>query len=230
MLFWFNIIKKVRKSFIKSFVVLVLSFSNLNGQVYEFVVKTNTHRIIKDKTYIVETVFNTSTGEFEFTRGGFYSGKKNLNVDFEFNSNFKNDSIKKILYTNTKKWKKVSLLKQKLQGKWLMAGRVTDEGEKRRDLNRSRKTMKILIDGFFQWIAFDTSNFRFFGSGGGSYNTEYENPQKGGYTEKIQFFSRDNNKVGLILPFKYNLRGEDWYHKGLNSKGGELHEIWHLRK
>ena len=66
----------MKKSFIKSLVILALSFSNLNGQVYEFVVKTNTHRIIKDKTYIVETVFNTSTGEFKFTRGGFYSGKK----------------------------------------------------------------------------------------------------------------------------------------------------------
>tara|TARA_A100001011_G_scaffold170129_1_gene179038 strand:+ start:858 stop:1523 length:666 start_codon:yes stop_codon:yes gene_type:complete len=221
----------MKKSLIKSIVILVLSFSNLNGQVYEFVVKTNTHRIIKDKTYIVETVFNTSTGEFKFTRGGFYSGNKNLNVDFEFNSNFKNDSIIKILYTNTKKWNKVSSSKQKLQGKWLMAGRVTDEGEKRRDLKRSRKTMKILINGFFQWIAFDTSNFRFFGSGGGSYNTEYENnPEKGEYTEMIQFFSRDNNKVGLILPFEYDLRGEDWYHKGLNSKGGALHEIWHFRK
>ena len=221
----------MKKSFIKSFVILVLTLSNSNGQVYEFIVKTNTHRIIKDKTYIVETVFNTSTGEFKFTRGGFYSGNKNLNVNFEFNSNFKNDSIKKILYTNTEKWNKVSSFKQKLQGKWLMAGRVTDEGEKRRDLNRSRKTMKILINGFFQWIAFDTSNFRFFGSGGGSYNTEYENnPEKGGYTEKIQFFSRDNSKVGLILPFEYDLRGEDWYHKGLNSKGGALHEIWHFRK
>ena len=129
----------MKKSLIKSIVIFVLWFSNLNGQVYEFVVKTDTHRIIKDKTYIVETVFNTSTGEFKFTRGGFYSGNKNLNVDFEFNSNFKNDSIKKMLYTNTKKWKKVSSPKQKLQGKWLMAGRVTDEGEKRRDLNRSRK-------------------------------------------------------------------------------------------
>ena len=86
------------------------------------------------------------------------------------------------LFKITKKWNKVSSSKQKLQGKWLMAGRVTDEGEKRRDLNRSRKTMKILTDGFFQWIAFDTSNFRFFGSGGGSYNTEYENnPEKGEY-------------------------------------------------
>ena len=221
----------MKNLFIKILLLIALSFSNLNGQVYEFDSETNTHRIIKDKNYIIETVFNSSTGEFKFTRGGYYSGKKSFAVDFEFNSNFKNDSIKKNLYTKTKKWEKVSSTKQTLHGKWLMAGRVTDEGEKRRDLNRSRKTMKILIDGFFQWIAFDTSNFRFYGSGGGSYNTEYENNrEKGGYIEKLQFFSRDNKKVGLILPFEYNLRGEDWYHKGLNSKGGALHEIWHFRK
>ena len=87
----------MKKLFIESLLITVLSFSYLNAQVYEFALQTDTHRIIKDKGYIVETVFNTSTGEFKFTRGGFYSGKKNLNVDFEFNSNFTNDSIKKIL-------------------------------------------------------------------------------------------------------------------------------------
>ena len=66
----------MKKAYIKSLVIIALSIYNLNGQVYEFVVQTDTHRIIKDKTYIVETVFNTSTGEFKFTRGGFYSVKK----------------------------------------------------------------------------------------------------------------------------------------------------------
>ena len=66
--------------------------------------------------------------------------------------------------------------------------------EKKRDLNRSRKTMKILIDGFFQWIAFDTSNFRFFGSGGGRYNTEYENnPKKEDIQKKFSSF------LGIII-------------------------------
>ena len=60
----------MRTSLIKSLVIIALSIYNLNGQVYEFDSETNTHRIIKDKTYIVETVFNTSTGEFKFTRGG----------------------------------------------------------------------------------------------------------------------------------------------------------------
>ena len=106
----------MKKAYIKSLVIIALSIYNLNGQVYEFVVQTDTHRIIKDKTYIVETVFNTSTGEFKFTRGGFTLVKKNLDVDFEFNSNFKNDSIKKMLYTNTKKWKKVSSQNKSYRG------------------------------------------------------------------------------------------------------------------
>ena len=55
-----------------------------------------------------------------------------------------------------------------VDGKWLMAGRVKPEGEQRRDISRSRKTMKFLIDGFFQWTAFNTETFQFFGSGGGT--------------------------------------------------------------
>ena len=111
-----------------------------------------------------------------------------------------------------------------LQGKWLMAGRVTDDGERRRDLTRSRKTMKFLIDGYFQWIAFDTSSFRFSGSGGGEYETI-----DGKYKEKISYFSRDNNRVGIELIFDYKLKGFDWYHKGLSSKGDPFHEIWTRR-
>ena len=66
----------MKKSFIKSLVILALSFSNLNGQVYEFVVKTNTHRIIKDETYIVKTVFNTSTGDLNLQEVDFTLVKK----------------------------------------------------------------------------------------------------------------------------------------------------------
>ena len=105
-----------------------------------------------------------------------------------------------------------------------MAGRVTSDGEQRRDLTRSRKTMKFLIDGYFQWIAFDTSSFRFSGSGGGEYETI-----DGKYKEKISYFSRDNNRVGIELIFDYKLQGFDWYHKGLSSKGDPFHEIWTRR-
>ena len=66
--------------------------------------------------------------------------------------------------------------------------------EKKERFRSFKKTMKILIDGFFQWIAFDTSNFRFFGSGGGRYNTEYENsPEKEGIPRKFSSF------LGIII-------------------------------
>ena len=105
-----------------------------------------------------------------------------------------------------------------------MAGRVTELGERRRDINRPRKTMKFLIDGYFQWIAFNTETFQFFGSGGGFYTEE-----KGIYTENIEFFSRNNNSVGKILPFKYEVQDSDWYHKGKSSNGKPMHEIWTKR-
>ena len=59
-----------------------------------------------------------------------------------------------------------------------MAGRITDEGEKRRDISKPRKTMKFLKNGNFQWIAFNTETFQFFGSGGGTYSLKMEFIQK----------------------------------------------------
>lgn len=105
-----------------------------------------------------------------------------------------------------------------------MAGRVKDNKEQRRDTNRSRKTMKILKDGFFQWIAFNTKTFSFHGSGGGRYSAE-----GGNYTENIDYFSRDDKKVGISLSFQYQKKGMDWHHTGFSSKGDPLHEIWSTR-
>ena len=68
-------------------------------------------------------------------------------------------------------------------------------------------------NGNFQWIAFNTETFQFFGSGGGTYSAK-----NGIYTENIQFFSRNNNSVGKILPFNYSLKGVDWHHSGKSSK------------
>jgi hypothetical protein len=124
----------------------------------------------------------------------------------------------------SKDWEKVSKKPKDLNGKWLMAGRVTDQGERRRDTSRPRKTMKFLLNGYFQWTAFNTETFQFFGSGGGYYTTE-----NGKYTEYIQYFSRDNNRVGAVLPFNYSLNGSDWHHQGYSSKGDPMHEIWSMR-
>ena len=128
-------------------------------------------------------------------------------------------------YSGIHKMKKISNLDQDLEGKWLMAGRVGQSGEEnRRDTKRSRKTLKFLIDGFFQWTAYNTETFEFFGSGGGIYFAKNDI-----YKESINYFSRDNSRVGATLKFQYTKNINDWFHKGLSSKGMLIHEIWTKR-
>ena len=216
----------------KSISLLLLFFNafllflpvSLFAQVFHFSDGEQNHRIFMDDSYLIETVYQQKDGAFAFTRGGFYQkSEKGIEVTFEFNSNYAQDSLKSLSYAD-QDWRKVSKTDQALDGKWLMAGRVKPKGEQRRDLNRSRKTMKLLLDGYFQWTAFDTASMRFMGAGGGTYTA-----QDGNYVETLEYFSRDNSKVGKVLPFEFSLKENDWYHKGLNSKGQPMHEIWHKR-
>jgi hypothetical protein len=212
------------------FLMALLPFSQIvSGQVFSFTTLENEqsieHRILMDKAYLVETQFTTDPNDFIKTTGGFYEKKGNeLRVSLEFNSNFSKDSLKSIVIENSDQWKKISKNTLVLQGKWIMAGRVKEDQERRRDIDRPRKTIKILIDSYFQWIAFNTATFSFHGSGGGRYNIE-----KGTYTETIDYFSRDNSKVGISLDFEFTQKGLDWHHKGFSSKEDPLHEIWTLR-
>ncbi len=195
------------------------SFNSLqNGQLIK-------HRILMDDNYIVETQFRSNPNQFVKTIGGFYQKNgKDLIVNLEFNSNFSKDSLKTVSISESNRWEKISGVTLPLQGKWLMSGRVKGKTERRRDTNQPRKTMKILVDGYFQWIAFNTNTFSFMGTGGGSYTAE-----NGIYKEKIDYFSRDNKKVGISLSFSYLKKGQDWYHKGFSSKGDPMHEIWAFR-
>ena len=210
---------------VKKLFFLLFLPTSLLAQVFHFNESGLTHRIFVDNSYLVETVFNTADGEFVLSRGGFFTQNENAyEVQFEFNSDFKKDSLFAKKYIRQTSWKDVSVSDQKLEGKWLMAGRVKPEGEQRRDLTRSRKTMKILLNGYFQWIAFDTANMSFKGTGGGTYTAE-----GGTYVETLDYFSRDSKKVGKVLPFEYRRNEDDWYHKGFTSKGEPMHEIWHKR-
>jgi len=111
-----------------------------------------------------------------------------------------------------------------LHGAWLMSGRIRNGKTQYRDVNRPRKTMKILSGTRFQWIAYNTETKEFKGTGGGTYTTA-----DGKYTENIEFFSKDNSKVGRNLSFNYELLTGDWHHTGLSSKGDPIHEIWSVR-
>lgn len=112
-----------------------------------------------------------------------------------------------------------------LAGAWLISGRMRNGEMQQRDTNRPRKTMKILSGTRFQWIAYNTETKQFMGTGGGTYSTV-----KGKYTENIEFFSRDNTRVGAQLEFDYELRDGDWHHSGLSSKGQPIYEVWSRRK
>ena len=197
----------------------------LLSQVFTFQVNDQNHRILMDENYFIETVFMKNDGAFIMSRGGYYNKIANrIDLTFEFNSNYTLDSLTSFSYSSNKIWKNISQSDQALEGKWLMAGRVKAEGEQRRDLTASRKTLKFLLDGYFQWTAFDAKSMRFMGSGGGTYSAQNKE-----YIETLDYFSRDNTKVGKILPFGFLQKDNDWYHKGLNSKGKLMHEIWHKR-
>jgi hypothetical protein len=113
-----------------------------------------------------------------------------------------------------------------LAGAWLFYNRII-EGQlgSPREADNPRKTMKILSGTRFQWIAYNTETKEFSGTGGGTYTTV-----DGKYTENIDFFSRDINRVGASLQFDFDLQDDEWHHSGLSSKGDPIHEIWKLRK
>ena len=211
-------------------ILLLLFVQVLFGQVYQWNSNdydlSTIHKVQMDSNYFIETIYQNNPPKFLTTRGGFYESNDNLLIiKLEFNSNYKNDSIINLEYVLPEKAKIVVSSKLELDGKWLMAGRVNAEGEeRRRDLNRSRKTLKFLTNGFFQWTAFNTETFQFFGCGGGEYSAK-----EGDYKESIVYFSRDNSRTGQTLSFKYDQKDNDWHHTGFSSKGKPLHEIWTLR-
>ena len=73
----------------------VFSFNSSNG------VAKNHHRILMDGEFFIETIFNLDDGNFVLTRGGYYNKSKSddLEIIFEFNSNYKIDSLKKLTFS-----------------------------------------------------------------------------------------------------------------------------------
>lgn len=128
------------------------------------------------------------------------------------------------LSLNEKNWERIDdNTPGDLPGGWIITGRMRD-GEMTERKPGPRKTMKILSGTRFQWIAYHTETGQFMGTGGGLYTTE-----NGNYSEEIEFFSRDQLRVGAVLGFKYELIDGQWHHQGKSSKGADIYEIWSLR-
>jgi hypothetical protein len=196
------------------------------------------HELKMTDNYFTYTVYENQPAKFIKTLGGFYrQNDTSMESQLEFNSNVEKDSIKMLTIPysvdkNTLTWqmdqeivfKRLAHKKQDLDGPWLFATRGPDEGQDRRGEENPRKTLKFLMDGRFQWIAYHTETFKFSGTGGGTYTAE-----NGVYSEKIEYFSRDNDRVGATLSFDYDVQGNDWHHTGNNSRGEPMYEIWSKR-
>lgn len=184
-------------------------------------------------------MYNAKTGEFIYSNGGTWELNGNMmteKVEFDTaNSERVGDELTfEVIITNNSlsipdaNWEFSKIddgMPGELNGAWLMSGRYRNGEKQMRSTDRPRKTMKILSGTRFQWIAFDTEKKEFKGTGGGTYTTI-----NGKYSEKIEFFSRDNSRVGMNLEFNYDIDKGNWIHKGKTSKGDPLHEIWVKRK
>lgn len=201
--------------------------------------KTISHELKFSDTYSTHTIYEAKPARFIKTLGGFYTREgDSLFVELEFNSDYAKDSVatkrlgiklndnELIINGNSDRtYKRLKGMDQDLDGAWLFGTRGPDEGQERRGDSRDRKTLKFLLDGRFQWIAYTVGSFGFSGTGGGKFTSD-----NGVYTEYIEFFSRDNSRVGAELEFTYELDGADWHHKGKNSRGEPMYEIWMQRK
>jgi hypothetical protein len=109
-----------------------------------------------------------------------------------------------------------------MAGAWHITERAAEGGELVKiHQEGTRKTLKLLSATRFQWFAIDPAVKGFYATGGGTYKV-----QDGKYTENIQFFSKDNNRVGSSLKFDHKLENGRWDHSGKNSDGKLVHEIW----
>ncbi|AIY13720.1 hypothetical protein [Cellulophaga baltica] len=195
--------------------------------------------VIFSDGYQVLTNYNATTGAFIDCNGGTWClDKETITEKVEFDSQrpkrIGTEVSFKVAITNSTLTKLEGAIQfhkiddgrpGAVQGAWLMSGRIKDGEQQTRDTTLPRKTMKILSGTRFQWIAYNTETKQFMGTGGGTYTTK-----NGVYSESIEFFSKDNSRVGASLDFDYQIKDGNWHHSGKSSKGNPIYEIWSLRK
>lgn len=186
--------------------------------------------------YFVHAVFDKTNKQFLYTWGGPYALKDDkIEVTIQFNTSDKekvgqtvtipwSDNGGQFLANvdgQEKNWKQLDKGLGDLAGVWRIAGRKQGTQPVTMPLG-PRRTLKILSGTRFQWVAINIDTKDFSGTGGGTYTF------KGGkYTENIEFFSRDNTRVGASLSFNGKvLPNKEWNHTGLSSKGDPIDEMW----
>lgn len=197
----------------------------------------NEHQLLLIKDgYFTSTVYDLANKKFINTSGGSFSVKNNkflVNGEFDTKNAATIGAVNEYPFTmkeNTlllhqdgkeKTFERIDNGTAPLAGVWHITSRMEDGKLNAIHRSGSRKTLKILTATKFQWIAIDPGKKEFLGTGGGSYSFN-----NGTYTEHIEFFSRDNSRVGASLSFQGKIEGKDWHHSGLSSKGDKIYEIW----
>ncbi len=208
--------------------------STINGA-WKLTNGENQHQLFFQNGFFFHTIHKGN--QFVMTRGGNFEIKGNaLNVSVLFNSADSSEvnqkrsipfSIDKNLLSLTMgegntKFERVDNGQASLAGVWHITGRMGDDGKIAAiHQTGTRQTYKLLTATKFQWVAIDPGKKQFSGTGGGSYTFK-----DGKYTENIEFFSRDNTRVGASLVFDGKLEDGKWHHSGLSSKGAKIYEVW----
>ena len=223
-----------------------LNIDNAASSAWQQVVSTEsgqmTHVLLFSGNFFSWTVYKTEDGSFQLTKGGSWKkeGKK-VAITYEFHTEESGQVGKTETWAIKEKGKTLRLknsgqksrwtslderVGSPLEGAWIFSGRKRDGEIQRVDMTtRPRKTMKILTENRFQWIAYNTETGQFHGTGGGTYTAV-----DGVYTENIKFFSRDDSRVGASLKFNFETIEGDWHHSGNNSRGEPLYELWSKRR
>ncbi|MEQ7798487.1 hypothetical protein ABDJ41_01640 [Pedobacter sp. ASV1-7] len=205
----------------------------LNGS-WEFNEGEKRHHLFFQDGFYFHTV--QQGNQFIGTDGGHYEVKgKSIITKALFDSIDSTgvDSIKEIPFSVTSSqlslsvpqgeadFQRVDNGQAELAGVWRITGRMQNGKITAIHQTGTRQTYKLLTGTKFQWVAIDPAKKQFSGTGGGSYTFK-----DGKYTENIEFFSRDNSRVGASLSFDGKLENGDWHHSGLSSKGAKIYEIW----
>ena len=183
--------------------------------------------------YFVMTAYNEQDHKFLSTLGGAYTTTADsFRIRYEWDSStpanvgaersmgyLLNGQL--LVFNGNVVWQRVDDGGGPLAGAWQITGRKVDGEMTRRAPTGPRRTMKILSGSRFQWIAYNTETREMLGTGGGTYTAE--EPR---YMEKIEFFSRDPERVGDQLSFDFKIRNNEWHHMGFSSKGDPLYETW----
>ncbi len=186
--------------------------------------------------YWTYTIFDRSTPAFHQTFGGPYREQGDaVMAAYDFNSNDASQVGGKFTAQVTvsgdiltvfqedgsaESWRRIDDATSGLSGVWRITGRKAD-GDVRSMPLRARRTYKVMTGTRFQWVAINIETGEFSGTGGGTYTY-----QDGKYVENIEFFSRDNSRVGAKLQFEAEVKDGQWHHQGLSSRGEPIYEIW----